>query len=68
LMREMLQGQHAAFGQFGTNLENVTRNLGPQPQVAPPPAASQHPPASTPPGSTTTTTTTTTSLPPSDSR
>lgn len=58
LMREMLQNQHAAFGQFGTNLENVTRNLAPQPHPnqAPPP---QHPPASAAPPHTTTTTVTT---------
>lgn len=36
LMREMLLNQQEAFGKFGTNLENVTRNLGPhQPFPAP---------------------------------
>lgn len=45
LMREMLLNQQEAFGKFGTNLEHVTRNLGPQhPQVAPQVIVVQPPP------------------------
>lgn len=55
LMREMLLNQQDAFGKFGTNLENVTRNLGPHhPFPAPAsvvvvPAAAGAPPASSQP-------------------
>jgi len=56
LMREMLLNQQEAFGKFGTNLENVTRNLGPHhPFPAPTPIIVMPPAATSPqPGQPTT--------------
>lgn len=56
LMREMLLNQQEAFGKFGTNLENVTRNLGPHhPFPAPTPIVVLPPAATNPsPGQPTT--------------